>query len=165
MAADNSFDIVSRVDLAEVKNSINQAMMEIRQRFDFKGSKSEISLDENQKKIMMVSDDEGKMKSVVDLLETKLVRRKVSLKALQYGSIQGAAGGTVRQEITLQQGIPTEKAREIVKLIKNSKLKVQGTIQEDQVRVSSKKRDDLQTVISMLKEKDFGIDMQFVNYR
>jgi len=113
----------------------------------------------------MVSDDEGKMKSVVDLLETKLVRRKVSLKALQYCSIQGAAGGTVRQEITLQQGIPTEKAREIVKLIKNLKLKVQGTIQEDQVRVTGKKRDDLQTVISMLKEKDFGIDMQFLNYR
>jgi uncharacterized protein YajQ (UPF0234 family) len=165
MAGEESFDIVSRVDLAEVKNAVNQAMMEIRQRFDFKGSKSDVRLDEGEKKIVLVSDDEVKMKSVVDLLETKLVRRKVSLKALQYGPVQQAGGGNVRREVTLQQGIPVEKAREIIKLIKQTKLKVQGTIQENQVRVSGKKRDDLQAVIAMLKEKDFGIDMQFVNYR
>lgn len=165
MAADHTFDIVSRVDMAEVKNAINQALKEIQQRFDFKGSKSEIRLEEKEKKLVLVADNEGKMKSLVDILESKLVRRNVSLKALQYGSLQDASGGTVRQEVNFQQGIPSEKAREIVKLIKNSKLKVQSAIQDDQVRVSAKKIDDLQAVMALLKENDFGIDMQFVNYR
>lgn len=165
MAADHTFDVVSRVDMAEVKNAINQALKEIQQRFDFKGSKSEIRLEEKEKKLVLIADNEGKMKSLVDILESKLVRRNVSLKALQYGPLQDASGGTVRQEVHFQQGIPAEKAREIVKLIKNSKLKVQSAIQDDQVRVSAKKIDDLQAVIGLLKEKDFGIDMQFVNYR
>ncbi len=165
MAKNCSFDIVSNVDLQEVKNAINQAMMEIRQRFDFKGSKSEISLDEKVPALNLISDDEHKMKSVVDILESKLIKRKVSLKALSYGHVEPAAGGTVRQTIQLQQGIPQEKGKEIVKAIKGMKIKVQGQVMDDQVRVSGKNRDDLQAVIAELKEKDFGIAMSFTNYR
>ena len=165
MAKNCSFDIISEVDLQEVKNAINQATMEIRQRFDFKGSKSEITLDEKAPALTLISDDDHKMKSVVDVLEGKLIKRKVSLKALSYGTVEPAAGSTVRQVIQLQQGIPQEKGKEIVKAIKGMKIKVQGQVMDDQVRVSGKSRDDLQAVMAELKEKDFGIAMSFTNYR
>ena len=165
MAKNCSFDIVSNVDLQEVKNAINQAVMEIRQRFDFKGSKSEINLDEKVPALNLVSDDEHKMKSVVDILESKLIKRKVSLKALSYGQVEPAGGNTVRQAIQLQQGIPQEKGKEIVKALKGMKIKVQGQVMDDQVRVTGKSRDDLQEVIAELNAKDFGIAMSFTNYR
>ncbi len=165
MASDHSFDIVSRTDIQEVSNSVQQAMKEIGHRFDFKGSKSTIELNRDKNELTVLSDDEYKLKSVLDILQTKLVKRKISLKALQYGKIESALSGTVRQLITLQQGIHIEKAREIVKTIKSSKLKVQAEIQKDQVRVKAKKIDDLQSAIQLLKEKDFGIHMEFVNYR
>ena len=165
MAKNCSFDIVSNVDLQEVKNAVNQAVMEIRQRFDFKGSKSEITLDEKIPALNLVSDDEHKMKSVVDILEGKLIKRKVSLKALSYGPVEAAGGNTVRQAIQLQQGIPQEKGKEIVKVIKGMKIKVQGQIMDDQVRVTGKSRDDLQAVIAELNAKDLGIAMSFTNYR
>jgi len=165
MAKNCSFDIVSNVDLQEVKNAVNQATMEIRQRFDFKGSKSEITLDEKVPALNLVSDDDHKMKSVIDILESKLIKRKVSLKALSYGTVEPAGGNTVRQAIQLQQGIPQEKGKEIVKAIKGMKIKVQGQVMDDQVRVSGKNRDDLQAVMAELKGKDFGIAMSFTNYR
>lgn len=163
MAKDNSFDIVSQVDLAEVVNAINQASKEIGQRFDFKGSQSRIELEGHE--IVLTADDEYKLKSVTDILQSKLIKRNVPLKALEYGKVEPAAGGTVRQRIKLQQGIPTEKAREIVKFIKDTKAKVQAAIQGDMVRVSGKDRDVLQEVIAKLRAHDFGIDMQFTNYR
>ena len=165
MAAESSFDIVSKIDLQEVKNAVDQALKELGQRFDFKGSKSEILLDEKNKEISVGSDDEYKLKSVLDILQSKLVKRGISLKALTYGKIEPALSGTVRQKISLQQGIPSEKAKEIVRVIKDLKLKVQSQIQGDQVRVTGKNKDDLQAVIKHLREKDFGIDMQFMNYR
>lgn len=165
MADEHSFDVVCEVDLQEVSNATNQAMKEIQQRFDFKGSKSNIDLDKVKKVITLISDDEYKLKSVVDILQSKLVKRNVALKALTYGKVEQAAGNTVRQTITLQQGIPQEKAKEIVKLIKDTKLKVMAEIQKDQVRVRAKKIDDLQTLISSIREKDFGIHIQFTNYR
>jgi len=165
MAKNCSFDIVSNVDIQEVKNAISQAVMEIRQRFDFKGSKSEITLDEKVPAINLVSDDEHKMKSVVDILEGKLIKRKVSLKALSYGQVEPAGGNTVRQTVQLQQGIPQEKGKEIVKAVKGMKIKVQGQVMDDQVRVTGKSRDDLQAVIAELNSKDFGIAMSFTNYR
>ena len=165
MAAESSFDIVSKIDLQEVKNAVDQALKELGQRFDFKGSKSEILLDEKNKEISVGSDDEYKLKSVLDILQSKLVKRGISLKALTYGKIEPALSGTVRQKISLQQGIPSEKAKEIVKVIKDLKFKVQSQIQGDQVRVTGKNKDDLQAVIKHLREKDFGIDMQFMNYR
>jgi len=163
MAGENSFDVVSDVDLMEASNAVQQAMKEIRQRFDFKGSVSDIAL---EKEVMtLTSDDETKLKSVIDILQTKLAKRGVSLKALDYGAIQPAAKGSVRQVVTIKKGISTEKAKEIVKFIKGSGVKVQASIQEDQVRVSGKKRDDLQAIIQLLKSQDFGIDLQFTNYR
>jgi len=165
MADEHSFDVVSKVDLQEVLNSVQQAMREIGQRFDFKGSKSTIELDKEKHEITVVSDDETKLKSVIDILQTKLVKRSISLKALTYGKVEQASGGTVRQIITLQQGIPVEKAKEIVKMIKDTKLKVQSEIQKDQVRVRAKKIDDLQAIIKLVKEKDFGIHIEFINYR
>lgn len=162
---ENSFDIVSVVEIPEVMNAIHQALKEVHTRFDLKDSKSDIVLNEKEKKIILTSKDEFKLKAVIELLEQKLVKRKVPLKALQYGPVQPAAGSTVRQEITLQQGIPIEKSREIVKAIKESKKKVQAAIQGDMVRVSSRDRDTLQEVIAMLRQRDFGIDMQFTNYR
>jgi hypothetical protein len=163
MAAENSFDIVSKIDLAEVTNAVTQAMKEIGQRFDFKGSKSNITQEKDA--LVIVSDDEYKLKSVVDILQTKLVKRGVPIKNLSFGKVEPAAGGTVRQRVALQQGIPTDKAKEIVKTIKDTKLKVQAAIQADQVRVSGKNRDDLQTAIQILKGKDFGVELQFTNYR
>lgn len=163
MAAENSFDVVSDVSLMEVSNAVQQAMKEIRQRFDFKGSASDISLEGTT--LTLVSDDESKLSSVTDLLQTKLVKRGVSLKALEYGKIEPAAKGTVRQAVKIRKGIPSEKAKEIVKHLKSLGLRVQAQIQEDQVRVSGKNRDDLQAVIHALKERDFGVDLQFTNYR
>ena len=161
--AESSFDVVSNVDLQEVKNAISQAMKEITTRFDLKGSGSDIALQGEQ--IVVTSADEFKLKAVRDVLEGRLVKRNVPLKALSWGRVDQALGGTVRQAVELQKGIPTEKAREIVKVIKGAKLKVQAAIQGDQVRISGKNKDDLQSVIRLLKETDLGIDMQFTNYR
>jgi len=165
MADEHSFDIVSKVDMQEVLNSVQHATKELNQRFDFKGSKSNIELNKDKGEITLISDNEQKLKSVIELLQSKLVKRSVPLKSLQYGKIEPASGGTVRQVITLQQGIAQEKAKEIVKLIKSTKLKVQAEIQKDQLRVRAKKKDDLQAVINMLREKDLGIHIEFVNYR
>jgi uncharacterized protein YajQ (UPF0234 family) len=162
---DNSFDVVSKVEMPEVLNAVQQAIKEVQQRYDLKDSKSTIELNEKENKILLQSKDEFKLKAVVDILQGKLVKRHVPLKALSYGEIIPAAGTTVRQEITLQQGISTEKAREIVKKVKDSKLKVQASIQGDFVRVSGRDRDTLQQVIALLRAEDFGIDMQFTNYR
>ena len=162
---ENTFDIVSTIDLAEVNNAVQQAEKELITRFDLKGSNSSIKLDEKANKLILASADEYKLKAVNDILQSKLVKRNVPLKGLNYGKIEPAAGQSVRQEVTLQQGIPTEKAKDIVKTIKDSKLKVQASIQGDTVRVAGKDRDTLQQVISLLRGADFGIDMQFTNYR
>ncbi len=162
---DNSFDVVSKIELPEVSNAVQQAMKEIITRYDLKDSHSTIELNEKENKLLLHSKDEFKLKAVVEILESKLVKRKVPLKGLSFGPVIPSAGSTVRQEITLQQGIPTEKAREIVKRIKDTKLKAQASIQGDFVRVSSRDRDILQNVIKLLRESDFGIDMQFTNYR
>ncbi len=164
MASENSFDIVSKVDLQEVSNAIQNALKEIHTRFDLKDSKSDIQI-EGKEALVLTSIDEYKLKAVNDILQGKLVKRGVPLKALSYGAVEPAAGSTVRQRITLQQGIPIEKAREIVKAIKDSKKKVQASIQGDTVRVSGKDRDTLQEIIALLRGHDFGIDMQFTNYR
>jgi uncharacterized protein YajQ (UPF0234 family) len=161
---ENTFDLVSKVDLQEVSNALQQTMKEVRQRFDLKNTRSDVWL-EGKDKLILASSDEFKLKAVNELLQEKLVRRHVPLKALVYGKVEPAAGSTVRQEVSLQQGIPIEKAREIVKTIKNSKLRVQASIQGDFVRVSGRDRDTLQDVIRLLKQTDFGIDMQFTNYR
>jgi uncharacterized protein YajQ (UPF0234 family) len=165
MASESSFDIVSKVEIPEVMNSIDQAMKEIRQRFDFKGSKSSIDLDQEKNEITLVSDDEFKLKSVIDILEGKFVKRKVSLKMMDYGKMEDAASSTVRQVITIQDGISTERAKELVKYIKTLKLKVQAEIQKDQLRIKSKKRDDLQDVMAAIKEKKLDYHVDFVNYR
>jgi uncharacterized protein YajQ (UPF0234 family) len=164
MASENSFDIVSKVDLQEVSNAIQNALKEIHTRFDLKNTHSDIQL-EGKEALVLTSADEYKLKAVNDILQGKLVKRGVPLKAMTYGVVEPAAGSTVRQRITLQQGIPIEKAREIVKAIKDSKKKVQAAIQGDTVRVSGKDRDTLQEIIALLKGRDFGIDMQFTNYR
>ena len=161
---ENTFDIVSKIDLQEVSNAMQQALKEIHTRFDLKDSKSNITL-EGKDAIILASVDEFKLKAVNDVFQQKLVKRGVPLKGLTYSAVEPAAGSTVRQKISMQQGIPIEKAREIVKLIKNSKKKVQASIQGDLVRVSGKDRDALQEVIAMLRQQDFGIDMQFTNYR
>lgn len=161
---ENTFDIVSKIDLQEVSNAIQQALKEVHTRFDLKDSKSSITL-EGKDAIVLQSIDEFKLKAVMDVFQQKLVKRGVPLKGLTYGTVESALGGTARQRITMQQGIPIEKARDIVKLIKNSKKKVQASIQGDLVRVSSKDRDTLQEVIALLRQQDFGIDMQFTNYR
>jgi uncharacterized protein YajQ (UPF0234 family) len=163
MAAENSFDIVSKIDMSEVTNAITQAMKEITQRFDFKGSKSNITQEKDD--LIIVSDDEYKLKSVIDILQTKLIKRGVPIKNISYGKLEAALSGTVRQKLTLQQGIPTDKAKEVVKAIKESKIKVQASIQSDQVRVTGKDRDALQSVIQLLKGQDFKIELQFTNYR
>jgi uncharacterized protein YajQ (UPF0234 family) len=163
MAQQNSFDIVSKVEMAEVKNALDQTMKEVRQRFDFKGSHAEVRLEEHD--LVLSAEDETKLRNMNDILQQKLVRRSVPLKALSYGRVEPAAGGTVRQHAAIQQGIPSDKAKEIVKFIKESKLKVQAAIQGDTVRVTGRDRDTLQDVITKLKTKDFGIDMQFTNYR
>jgi cyclic-di-GMP-binding protein len=163
MAQQNSFDIVSEVDRAEVTNAINQTIKEVRQRFDFKGSAATVVLEGNE--LVLTAEDETKLRNMNDIFQQKLVRRSVPLKALSYGNVDPAAGGTVRQRVQIQQGIPQDKAKEVVKFIKDSKAKVQASIQGEIVRVSGKDRDTLQAVIANLKQKDFGIDMQFSNYR
>ena len=163
MAKDNSFDIVSKVDHAEITNAINQTIKEVRQRFDFKGSNANVQQEE--KELILTAEDETRLRNMNDILQQKLVRRSVPLKAFTYGKIEPAAGGTVRQHVEIQQGIPQDKAKEIVKFIKDSKLKVQAAIQGDTVRISGRDRDTLQDVIATLKARDFGIDMQFTNYR
>ena len=165
MASDSSFDIVSRVDMAEASNAINQTVAEIKQRYDFKGSKAEVTLDQKEGTVTILGDSEPQLKTIIDIVQSKLIKRKIAIKALQYGTVEQAAGGMARQVITFQQGIPIEKAKEMVKIIKSMKIKVQASIQEDQVRVSGKKRDDLQTVMTTLKESDLDIHMEFVNYR
>ncbi|MCI0414373.1 YajQ family cyclic di-GMP-binding protein [bacterium] len=162
----NSFDVVCNIDVQEVSNAVHQSMKEIHTRFDFKGSKSNITFD--GKELVLISDDEKKLKSVIDILREKLVKRKVPLNGLIYGKMEEAAGNTVRQVAKLQQGIPSEKAKEIVKIIKNSRLKkVQASIQADQVRVTSPSKDELQEVIKMLREQEsaLGVPLQFTNYR
>ena len=161
--AESSFDVVSNVDMQEVKNAISQAMKEITTRFDLKGSNSLVEL--QGKEILITSGDDSKMKAVRDVLEERLVKRSVPLKALTFGEVEKALGQTARQKVTLQEGIPSDKAREIVKVIKGSKLKVQASIQGEQVRVTSKSKDDLQSVMQLLKSTDLGIDMQFTNRR
>src|ERR1700722_9707523 len=160
---DNSFDVVSKIDLAEVSNAIQQALKEIHTRFDLKDSKSNIELDKDG--IVLHSADEYKLKAVNDVLQAKLVKRGVPLKGLTYGVVEPSAGGTAKRRITMQQGIPIEKAREIVKLVKDLKKKAQASIQGDLVRVSSKDRDTLQEIIAMLRAHDFGIDVQVTNFR
>ncbi len=162
---ENTFDIVSKVEMPEVVNAIQQAVKEIQTRFDLKDSKSSIELNEKDHKITIASQDEFKLKAVIEVMELKLAKRKVPLKAFSYGPIIPSAGSSVRQEVTMQQGIAIEKAREIVKMIKDSKKKVQASIQGDLVRVSGKDRDTLQDIMAVLRKQDFGIDMQFTNYR
>ena len=163
MAKAESFDVVSVVDMQEVDNAVNQTNKEIRQRYDFKKSKSEVSLEEEHLKI--IADDDFKLKSVIDILETKLVGRKVPIRNLEYEKVEEASGGTIRQLVKLKQGIESETSRKIVKDIKGLKLKVQAQIMDDQVRVTGKNRDDLQAVIAFLKENDYKLALQFINYR
>ncbi|HYI09649.1 MAG TPA: YajQ family cyclic di-GMP-binding protein [Thermoanaerobaculia bacterium] len=163
MAQEFSFDIVSKTEMQEVANAVQQAQKELAQRFDFKGSKSSIEL--TAEEIVLVSDDEGKLRSVKDILETKLIKRGVALKALDYQKLEQASGGTVRQHIKIVQGIESEKAKAIVKAIKDAKMKVQASIQADQVRVTGRSKDDLQKAMALVKGGDYGIPVQFTNYR
>ena len=165
MADTSSFDIVSEVNMQEVDNAVNQARKEIGQRYDFKGSKSSVELNGSEKQLTVISDDEFKLKSVIDVLQTKLIKRGVSIKALQYAAVEPAAGGTVRQIIRLRIGIEKDDAKLIVKMIKDSKMKVQAQIMDDQVRVSGKSKDDLQTVMKMIRDADLKFPTQFTNYR
>lgn len=165
MADTNSFDVVSKVDEQEVDNALNQARKEIIQRYDFKGSKTSIEMKQKEHEIVVISDDDFKLKAVIDILQSKMIKRGVPLKALKYGNVESAAGGTVRQVITLQQGIEKENAKLIVKMIKDMKVKVQAQIMDDQVRVSGKSKDDLQSVMALLKSADLPFAVQFSNYR
>ena len=165
MADEHSFDIVSRVDLQEVLNAVQQASKEISQRFDFKGSKSSIDLSREKAEITLTADDDYKLKSLTEILKAKLVKRNISLKALSFGKVEKAAGDTLRQIVSLQQGLSQERAKDIVKMIKDTKLKVQAEIQKDQLRVRAKKIDDLQSIIKILKEKDFDFHIEYINYR
>jgi uncharacterized protein YajQ (UPF0234 family) len=163
MAAENSFDIVCKIDMQEVTNALDQARREVDTRYDLKGTKNEITLEKTD--IVVNAADEMKLKAVVDILQSRLHKRGVPLKALSFGNVEDASGGRLRQRIALQQGIPIEKAREIVRLVKDSKIRVQAAIQEDQVRITGKNRDDLQAIIALVKGKDLGIALQFTNYR
>ena len=158
-----SFDIVSKVDMQEVDNAVNQTIKEIIQRYDFKGSKSQVTLEKDALRIL--TEDDFRLKSIIDILQSKCIKRGISLTALQYGKAESASGGMVRQLITIQQGISKEKGKEINAVVKETRLKVQSQIQEDQVRVTGKNIDDLQEVIKVLKEKDLGVELQFVNFR
>lgn len=161
-----SFDITSNVDLQEVDNAINQARKEVAQRYDFKGARASVDFDRPQSKLVLAADDEFKLNALWEIVQARLVRRNVPVKNLTRGAVQPAAGSTVRQEIALQQGIPSDKAKDIVRFLKEARLKrVQASIQGDQVRVTSPSRDDLQEVMRLLREQDFGIALQFGNYR
>jgi hypothetical protein len=164
MASDCSFDVVSKVDISEVRNAVDQAMKEIGQRYDFKGSVSKIELKDDAQ-LVLTSDDETRLKAVVDVLQTKLHKRGVSIRAMEFGKIDPAAKGTVRQEVKINQGIPVEKSKKLVAVLKDAKLKVQAAIQGDQLRVSGKDKDALQEAIALLKKHDQGLDLQFTNYR
>ena len=161
--AENSFDIVCKIDLQEVANALDQARREIETRYDLKGTKSEVTLEETD--ITVHAPDDMKLRAVVDILQSRLHKRGVPLKALDFGQVESAAGGALRQKIAVQQGIPQDKAKEIVRLIKDAKLKVQAAIQADQIRVSGKNRDDLQAVIALLRDRDLGVALQFANFR
>lgn len=163
--ADFSFDVVSKVNMAEAVNAVNQSTKEMETRFDFRGSKSSLSLDEKKGEITVIGDDDMKLKNVIDILQTKLIKRGIGLKALEYGKIEDAAGGTLRQVVTLKQGIPQEKAKQITAAIRDSKLKVKAEIRGDEIRVSGAKKDDLQAAIQLLKSKDFDLELQFANFR
>ncbi len=165
MAETFSFDAVSKIDMQEVDNALNQARKEIAQRYDFKGSKTSIDLDSKEKTVTIISDDDFKLKSVMDILQSKMIKRGISIKALKYGKIEPAAGGTVRQVITLQSGIDKENAKKITTLVKNSNLKVQAQIMGDQIRISGRSKDDLQAIMQMIRDADFAFAVQFVNYR
>ncbi|MFM8552183.1 MAG: YajQ family cyclic di-GMP-binding protein [Nitrospiraceae bacterium] len=165
MADQNSFDVVSQINMQEVKNAVDQTIKEIKQRFDFKDSKTELTLREKEKELVVVSDDEYKLTAVLEMLKGKFVKRNVSLKSLTYGAVEPALSGTVRQTITIQSGIASDKAKQISQAIRDGKFKAQAVIQGEQVRVQSKSRDELQAVITFLKSKDFGLDLQFINYR
>jgi cyclic-di-GMP-binding protein len=165
MADNYSFDVVSRIDMQEMKNVVDQTLKEVGQRFDFKGSKTDLTLKEKEKQLVVISDDDYKLNAVLDILKGKCVKRNVSLKGLTYGKVEEALGGTVRQTITIQSGLPDDKAKAITKSIKEAKFKAQGQIQGEQVRVQSKSKDELQAVMKHLKEQDFGLDLQFENYR
>ena len=163
MSAENSFDIACKIDMQEVTNALDQARREIETRYDLKGSKNELALEKTD--ITVTAADDMKLKAVVDILQSRLHKRGVPLKALTYGTVEDASGGARRQKIAIQQGIPIDRAREIVRIIKDSKLRVQAAIQEDHVRVSGKNRDDLQKIIALLRDRDLGIAIQFTNYR
>jgi len=163
VAKENTFDIVSRVDMQEVRNSVDQAVREIRTRFDFKGSRSDIIFDGEE--ITLIGDDDFKLRNVIDILENRLVKRGINIKALRYGKVEPAAKDTVRQKLNLVQGVDKEQSKIITRLVKESKLKVQVSIQGDQVRISGKNRDDLQEIIKIIKDYEFDIPLQFVNYR
>ena len=165
MADTYSFDVVSRIDMQEMKNVVDQTVKEVGQRYDFKGSKTELTLKEKEKQLAVLSDDEYKLKAVLEILKAKCVKRHVSLKGLTYGKVEEALGGTVRQVITIQSGLPEEKAKAITKSIKEAKFKAQGQIQGDQVRVQSKSKDELQAVMQHLRSQNFDLDLQFENYR
>ncbi len=160
-----SFDIVSKVDMQEVDNAVNQTVKEIAQRYDFKGSKSEVTLDKENSIVKVLADDDFRLKAVIDILQSKFIKRGISIKSLQYGKSESASGGMVRQIITIRQGISKEKGKELCAVIKETKLKVQSQIMDDQVRVTGKNIDDLQEVIRLLKGKDLGVELQFVNFR
>ena len=164
-SSDSSFDVASKVDMAEVKNAVDQASREIETRFDFKGSMSEIDLDEKKGTLVLSSDNETRMTALIDVLESKLHKRGIDIRQLDLGKLEEASKGTVRQTATIKQGIDSDTTKKIVKVIKDSGIKVQAAIQGDQVRVSSKNRDDLQAVIAKLKGEDFGTPLQFINYR
>jgi uncharacterized protein YajQ (UPF0234 family) len=163
MAAENSFDIVCKIDMQEVTNALDQARREIETRYDLKGTKNEVTLDKTD--IVLVSPDDMKLKAVTDILQSKLHKRGIPLKGLTYGTVETASGGVLKQKIALQQGIPMEKAKEIVRLVKDSKIRVQASIHEDKVRISGKSRDDLQAVMKLVRDKDFGIAINFDNRR
>ena len=163
MAKDCSFDVVSVVNMQEVDNAVNQTIKEIQQRYDFKNSKTQLTIEKEDLKV--ITDDDFKLRSVIDILQTKLIRRGVPIKNLDYGKAEPASGNTVRQIIKIKQGIETEKAKQLVKDIKTLQVKVQAQIMEDQVRVTGKNKDDLQVVIAFLKDKDYGVELQFTNYR
>jgi uncharacterized protein YajQ (UPF0234 family) len=163
--ADFSFDIVSKVEMAEVVNAVNQATKEMENRYDFRGSKTKIELDEKKGQVMLVADDDMKLRGVLDILQTKLAKRGISLKALEYGKVEDAAGGTLRQVITLRQGIEQSMAKQITQAMRDAKLKVKAEIRGDEIRVSGAKKDDLQSAITLLRSQDLDIELQFINYR
>lgn len=163
MAKDASFDVVSKVDMQEVDNAVNQTKKEITQRFDFRGSKSEVTAEGSEVKIL--TEDDFRLKSIIDVLQTKLIKRGISIKNLDYGKVEDASGSMVRQVIKIKQGIETELAKKIIKDIKGTKIKVQAQIMDDQIRISGKNRDDLQETIAFIREQDYDLDLQFINYR